>query len=183
MRCGSELGLAIANTSTWSPPTLAAIEAKSVVEAATLSFAWLAAGAMSVAAANAATRSLRIMSGLLELVGLVRAHREDDAKRDLVDRIEQVRRGGRDAGALAAAPVQPERRGLLHERETRERAHGVDALSGGVRVLVPVERAARVVALLPVVVGEHVAAMVLVGLQRVRGARLVPAGVVAVQVQ
>src|SRR5262249_62131469 len=99
MRCGSELGLAISNTSTWSPPTLAAIEAKSVVEAATLSFAWLAAGAMSVAAADAATRSLRIMRGLLEMVGLVRAPREDDAERELGDRIEEgCTSGGRRGG-------------------------------------------------------------------------------------
>src|SRR5437773_7984389 len=121
MRCGSALGLAIANTSTWSPPTLAAMEARSVVDAATLSLAWLAAGAATAAAVSNSVSSLRVMGVLLELVGLVRAHREDGAERDLVDGIECGRRRGCHAGARGMAPVEAEHGRLLHEGQARER--------------------------------------------------------------
>src|SRR5262245_52943300 len=120
-RWTSVLGRAIANTSTWSPPTELAIEARSLSEAATRTLATAGDAAASAHSARMGS-SRRITAILLELMGLVGPHREDDTQCHGVD----VREGGESAcrgPGHGVDEVDAERGGLLEQREARIRAH------------------------------------------------------------
>src|SRR5687768_9027584 len=108
----------MANVSTSSPPTLAAIEARSLIEAATRSLARQAPGRSATARAAAAKYRIQCMSKLLELMGLVRTHREDHAEGDGVNGI-RLRRAARPA-RIDTTPVDAERRALLEQRHAGE---------------------------------------------------------------
>src|SRR5258706_9555856 len=131
-RCGSAEGREMANTSTWSPPTEAAIEPRSLVEAPTRSLAAaVPAPAASSAARQVKTSRTRLMTELLELMGLVRPHGIDDAHRDGVGPLRIL---GHALGAAGheMVPVEAERGGLLHQRQPDEGAERlIPRLVGG----------------------------------------------------
>src|SRR5512144_2737584 len=179
-RCTSVVGRAMENTSTWSPPTELAIEARSLSEAATRTLA--AAGAAGSSAHSASRVSIRRITGsLLELMGLVGPHGIDDAHRHGVHRVGRDR-GTRRRARQGVDDIEPERGGLLEQRQAGERPERL-VRRRHARILEALVRGAEVVAGLEVVVGEQVAAGLVQLDEAVGGRRAVPAGVVATLVE
>src|SRR4026207_2393230 len=111
-RCASAVGLAIEKTSTSSPPTVLAMDARSLVDAATRILAPAGCGNSSAAASSVSGRR-GFMGSLLERRGRVGPQGIDDAQREGVHRGRRFERAfGCSRGEMV--PVQAERGRLFH---------------------------------------------------------------------